>query len=35
MRNLRTFNTVKVISGEDMSKREIESLKYAGFMTLS
>ena len=35
MRNLRTFNTVKVISGEDMSKRELESLKYAGFMTLS
>ena len=35
MRQLRTFNTVKVISGEDMSKRELESLRYAGFMTLS
>ena len=35
MRHLRTFNTVKVIYGEDMSKRELESLKYAGFMTLS
>ena len=35
MRHLRIFDTVRVISGEENSKREIEGVKHAGFMTLS
>ena len=35
MRHLRIFDTVRVICGEENSKREIEGVKHAGFMTLS
>ena len=35
MRHLRIFNSVKVLSGEQINKREISKLRYAGFMTLS
>ena len=35
MRHLRVFNSVRVVSGDDMCKREIETLRYAGFLTLS
>ena len=35
LRHLQIFNSVKVLSGEEMCKREIETLKYAGFLTLS
>jgi len=35
MRHLEIFNTVKVISGTEMSKSELERIKYSGFLTLS
>ena len=35
MRHLRIFNSVKVMPGEQMCKKEIEKLRYAGFLTLS
>ena len=35
MRHLRIFNSVKVLPGEQMCKKEIEKLRYAGFLTLS
>jgi len=35
MRHLQIFNTVKVLSGTEMSKSELERIKYSGFLTLS
>lgn len=35
MRHLRIFNSVKVLSGDEMSKQEMQNLRYAGFLTLS
>ena len=35
MRHLQIFNSVKVLHGDEMSKREVDTLKYAGFLTLS
>lgn len=35
MRHLRVFNSVKVLSGTQMHQREIEHIKYSGFLTLS
>ena len=35
MRHLRNFNSVKVLSGTEMCRREIEHMRYAGFLTLS
>jgi len=35
MRHLRIFNSIKVLQGNEMSKRELEHLRYAGLLTLS
>lgn len=35
MRHLQIFNSVRVLSGPEMNAREVQSLKYAGFLTLS
>jgi len=35
MRHLQNFNSVKVLSGTEMSRKEIEHTRYAGFLTLS
>ena len=35
LRHLEVFNTVKVVDGDRMGRKELERLKYAGFMTLS
>jgi glucosamine 6-phosphate synthetase-like amidotransferase/phosphosugar isomerase protein len=35
MRHLQCFNSVKVLSGSQMCKREVQHLKYAGLLTLS
>lgn len=35
MRHLQIFNSVKVLNGNQMNKREIERVKYSGFLTLS
>ena len=35
MKHLRTFNTVKVIDGNDIRKSDLEQIKYGGYLTLS
>ena len=35
MRHLQIFNSVKTLSGEELDDREIQSLRYGGFLTLS
>ena len=35
MRHLKVFNSVRVMDGDGVSKRDLETLRYAGFLTLS
>ena len=35
MRSLGIFNSIKVLNGADMQKRELEHVRYAGLLTVS
>lgn len=35
MRHLQIFNSVRVLSGPEMNEREVQTLRYAGLLTLS
>jgi glucosamine 6-phosphate synthetase-like amidotransferase/phosphosugar isomerase protein len=35
MKHLNVFNTIKVVSGDDVKDKELEKLKYGGYIALS
>ena len=35
MKHLNVFNTIKVVSGDDVKDKELERLKYGGYIALS
>jgi len=35
MKHLNVFNTIKVLSGDDVKDKELEKLKYGGYIALS
>ena len=35
MKHLHVFNTIKVVSGDNVKDKELEKLRYGGYLSLS